>query len=313
MTSYLKHSFYLTFSKLFSLFVFLSLIILSSAGYSKAPLASSSETLAKCKRLWTHSFLKLNEKTYQLSNREKELTKSSFLSVSTNRCPIMVSEEFEIQSHHPRVEITTSKTNRAYYVNLYVDPGPNQWKYTYDLSLLYQGQEIARITQHIRRVSKWSSSFLTGANYNLYFPNGTKADQKRLQGVDINCILHAWNYKNQRRGPSLGRIYLQTSLLKSVNRDELTIKYGLGIDLSFERNPYRNFLIPIFGLEAGGIYGPYKNTELHSRQVTPRMGLVLFHNEMVFLSVAGGYVIPFPNLEEMRGWDVKAGLHFTMW
>jgi hypothetical protein len=196
---------------------------------------------------------------------------------------------------------------------IYADKKRGQTQHTYEVSLLYKGQELTRITQSIYNTYKWDSAFLMGANYSLYLPNGSKADQKRLQGIDLNYVLYTWDYRNKRRGPSLGRVYLQSSLLESSNRDELTIKYGLGLDLSFERNPHRAFLIPIFGLETGGIYGPYQTTSLHSYQITPKLGLVLFHNEMVFMSVSGGYVIPFPDLEEMRGWDLKAGLHFTLW
>ena len=222
-----------------------------------------------------------------------------------------------VPSSPPQVEIVTqhSKKNRVtfqIYLN-HLDYKEHAQHARYNLTLSYKDQKLAHSTTEIQTVYKWKNSFLVGANYNVYLPDGTKAEQKSLQGVDINYILHTWDYRNERRGPSLGRLYFQTSLLEGANRDELTVKYGFGIELSFERNPKRNFLVPIFGLETGGIYSPYKQSDLHSYHITPRMGLVLFHNQTLFLSLAGGYAIPFSHLEELRGWDLKAGLHFTLW
>ena len=279
--------------------------------FGKAVLASSIEVEDRCKNDVISRFQDLDGKKYHIKTKTHTIISTFILHQS--QCPIEISQNFEIKSEHPRITTSMNYPNLNPSVSLHIRPDPNQTRYQYSLSLVYQGEEVARITQKAYNTSKWTGSYLMGANYNVYFPNGANPDQDRLQGIDINYVLFTWDYKNERRGPSLGRVYAQSSLLKGENRDELTVKYGLGIDLSFERNPHRNFLIPIFGLEAGGLYAPHKKTTLHSYQVTPRAGLVLFHNEIIFLSVAGGYVIPFPNLEELRGWDVKAGLHFTLW
>ena len=280
--------------------------------FGKVILATSVNVEEECKNDVISRFQDLDGQTHSLNIKTKTIIHA--LTLYKSQCPLEMSKNFEIKSSHPRATISINYTRYTNpRISLHLRPDPNQIEYQYSLSLLYQGEELARINQKAYKTSKWSSAFLIGANYNFYFPNGTNADQDRLQGIDINYVLFTWDYKNERRGPSLGRLYAHSSLLESENRNELTIKYGLGIDLSFERNPRRNFLLPIFGLEAGGLYGPHKKTNLHSYQITPRAGLVLFHNETVFLSIAGGYVIPFPNLEEQRGWDVKAGLHFTLW
>ena len=50
-------------------------------------------------------------------------------------------------------------------------------------------------------------------------------------------------------------MYLNTDLLWSTaNSIGKLLTYSLGVDLSFERNARREFLIPYYGLDLGGLY-----------------------------------------------------------
>jgi len=181
-----------------------------------------------------------------------------------------------------------------------------------DLKLGSDTVDTHRVNLQI--LSKWRGRLMPGVHGSIYLPNGAESEEQAWVGVTLEYVLSAWMMYNRKRGPSHGKVYLSTSLLRTDQRDELTLIYGFGTQLSFERNPSRTAFIPFFGFEMGGIYGPHGDGDLHSFQVTPQTGITLLATESVFLTVSGGYVIPLgANLEAQRGWRANAGLHLTLW
>ena len=173
---------------------------------------------------------------------------------------------------------------------------------------------------NIEVVDEWETFFMPGVEYSAHFPHNDR-DFGTLHGVAIQYLIGGWVHRNDQRGPSHGRVYVDIDLLKSTVASELGVAYALGLTLSFERNPRRRFLLPYFGFETGGLYETKRRAEetagpdrqLHVFQVTPLAGLHLFASQSVFVNVSAGYVVPFWNVEDLRGLRVKAGINVALW
>jgi hypothetical protein len=160
---------------------------------------------------------------------------------------------------------------------------------------------------------EWETFFMPGAQYSLLVPEAR--DQFGvLQGVSIEYLVAGWIHRNENRGPSHGRFYIDIDLMRSTVTSDLGIIYSMGMTLSFERNPKRQFLIPYFGVELGGIYQkPETGDQVHAAQVNPLGGISLFASQNLFVNVTAGYMVPFSHMEQLRGFRAKAGLNFSFW
>ena len=160
---------------------------------------------------------------------------------------------------------------------------------------------------------QWETFFMPGVQYSLWAPEA-RDELGVMQGVSIQYLIAAWIHRNNNYGPSHGRVYIDLDLLRSSVLSDLGFIYSLGFSLSFERNPKRQFLIPYFGLEFGGVYQkPDDQKKIHTAQICPLGGLNLWADQNIFINVTVGYMIPFSHLEDLRGLHVKAGLNFSFW
>lgn len=181
--------------------------------------------------------------------------------------------------------------------------------HTFTARVRAQGFEWFTARYDIQVSDEWETFFMPGIQYVVHMP----ANSKRfgtLHGVSVEYLLAAWIHRNDNRGPSHGRVYVDIDLLQSTEGLDPALAYHLGLQLSMERNPKRNFAIPFFGAESGGVYqGDVGNVF----QVTPLAGLHLWSDRNLFINVVGGYLFPFSDLEELRGWRVRAGLNVSFW
>jgi len=164
-------------------------------------------------------------------------------------------------------------------------------------------------TYNLRVRDEWETFWMPGVGYAVHFPVN-KARYGMLHGASIEYLIAAWIHRNDNRGPSHGRVYLDIDLLQSTEDLDPALAYHLGLNLSIERNPKRRFWIPFFGVEAGGFY--HKTTG-NIVQATPLAGLHLWSDQNLFVNVTGGYLFPFTHLEELRGWRVKLGMNLSFW
>jgi hypothetical protein len=135
-----------------------------------------------------------------------------------------------------------------------------------------------------------------------------------IQGVSIQYLVAGWIHRNENRGPSHGRFYIDIDLVRSSESSNLGIIYSMGLTLSFERNPKRQFLIPYFGVELGGIYQkPEDGEKIHAAQVNPLGGISIWASQNFFFNVTAGYMVPFSHMEQLRGLRVKAGMNVSFW
>lgn len=158
---------------------------------------------------------------------------------------------------------------------------------------------------------KYTVGFMPGLRFSSYFPRSNER-LGNLYGSSIDLVLVTWARQNQSRGPSHGRIYLALDLLDSNKAASSSMfLYGLGTTLSFERNPQRDFLIPTFTFEVGGL----SKSGLGSKFiVTPALGLFLWTRENVHLTADAGYVLTTSSLlDDLRGLRVRTGLALTFW
>jgi hypothetical protein len=190
------------------------------------------------------------------------------------------------------------------------------------------GVNTASKTMVIKVREEWESFFLPGLAATTYIPEN-HAELGIFNGISINYVFLAWVHRNEKRGPSHGRLYFKVDILDSTEKDvEDMIYYAFGLDLSFERNPRRPFLIPVFGLEMGGSYTsrlvPTEGCTVTETEacmeklggvfhITPTFGVHLWSDRNFFVSLTGGYTFPIQDYENLRGWRVNLGLNFTMW
>ena len=157
---------------------------------------------------------------------------------------------------------------------------------------------------------EWSSSFLPGLYYSLWSPSD-RGNLGTFQGVGMEIVPFAWIHRNANRGPSHGRITLRADVLNSSRSGMgLAMIYSVGLDLSVERNPYRRWLIPYFGLDTGGLLQKQAG---HHYQVSPHLGVYLWSSRNVFISMVGSYQIVPGKLDTLSGWRLGGGLNLTLW
>jgi hypothetical protein len=171
------------------------------------------------------------------------------------------------------------------------------------------GQATERIEVVLKVEEEWESWFLPGVQYVGYFP--AKSGVGHFNGAAFELVVGSWVHQTEARGPSHGRVYVDLGLLASDRAGVATaFSYALGLDLSIERNPWRRFLIPIFGLEVGG----FDQREVGSFfTTTPFVGAHLFSSRNVFVTATGGYVFPGRDVERFGGWRVRAGVNAVLW
>ena len=84
----------------------------------------------------------------------------------------------------------------------------------------------------------------------------------------------------------------------------------MGLDLSLEKNPKRNFLIPYFGLEAGGLTHKSLGTTI---QFSPLAGLHVLSTKNLFINLHAGQVYTARNIDMLQGWFAQATVNFSLW
>jgi hypothetical protein len=157
---------------------------------------------------------------------------------------------------------------------------------------------------------EWESFWLPGAGYSVFAPRDAAVGEL-FHGLSLEIVMAAWIHHNDNRGPSHGRVYINAELLNSDIEDTpLLFTYAAGLSLSFERNPERNWLIPYYCLELGGMI----HRELGGLfQATPHLGLHLFSNQNLFLGARVGYRLVPSRIDSMAGVHAAITADFSIW
>lgn len=164
--------------------------------------------------------------------------------------------------------------------------------------------------QAMRARQEWSSFLLPGLGYSLYSPRERKV-WGDFHGVSLELLLAAWIHRNDNRGPSHGRVYVNAEVLSSTHHGvSLLFSYAAGFSLSLERNPQRTWLVPNYGVDLGGIIHDGIGGHL---QTTPYLGLHIYSNPNVFVGGRFGYRLVPSDLERYGGWHASLGADFSVW
>lgn len=157
-------------------------------------------------------------------------------------------------------------------------------------------------------------------NFELYAMPGIGYVQHNFNGKDsmgaysgmfVEVLLWSKAHQNDDFGPSHVKVYSKFNLNKS-SRSEMgrLFYYSVGIQLSIEKNPQRNFLIPFFGGEIGGI----TQRELGSTAAFyPEAGIYLLANKNLYINVYAGYMYPVKNIDYLSGYSFQASINFALW
>ncbi|MBI2390186.1 MAG: hypothetical protein HYV09_11410 [Deltaproteobacteria bacterium] len=167
---------------------------------------------------------------------------------------------------------------------------------------------------HLTVEDNWRSYFMPGASYSTLLPVG-RGTWGTFQGVSAEILIASWIHRNENRGPSHGRVYLDMDVLRST-RAQTSAAFDLsgGFDLSIERNPIRHWMLPFFGMKTGAFI--QKDLEKGSVwHVTPLAGAYLWADKNLFLVASAGYMMPISarHFDELRGLRVNVGLNFSLW
>lgn len=172
-----------------------------------------------------------------------------------------------------------------------------------------EGRARETLEVEIAVEERWESWFLPGVQYVAYFPAGP--GEGAFHGPSFELVIGSWVHDTRDRGPSHGRVYLDLALLDATQAGMSTgVSYALGVDLSLERNPRRRFLVPVFGIEVGGLQQKQLGGVF---QTVPFVGAHLWSDRNLFVTATAGYVFPGRDVERLRGWRVRAGVDVALW
>lgn len=156
----------------------------------------------------------------------------------------------------------------------------------------------------------WKTWFMPGLGYCVYQPKLSDS-LGVFSGLTIEYLIYGQVHKNDKPGPSHVRFYGKLNILPSSKEDVNSMfLYTLGLDLSLEKNPKRDYLVPYFGLEFGGISQKQLGT---TAQFTPTLGVHIVSKRNLFINIQAGYLYPFNDFEERQGWMLQAGANFALW
>jgi hypothetical protein len=201
---------------------------------------------------------------------------------------------------------TTTQAQERYYGNNNRTTRPDS---TYFNGKWYPNAIADSLKKEYQKLN-FQSNFIPGLAYTVFTP---KASGKFgvFSGVSVEYLLSSNVYQNNDPGPSHVRSYAKLDLLNS-NKDSVSalFKYAIGVDVSFEKMPNRNYLIPYFGLEFGGISQKLIGTTAH---FVPTAGIHLIAKKNLYINVLGGYVYPIKQFEELQGFTGQIRVNFSMW
>lgn len=187
---------------------------------------------------------------------------------------------------------------------------------SYDITVTATDAKGATAVKTVRVMieEKWESFFMPGLQYSMLAP-ADRAQWGTFHGVSAEILFASWIHRNENRGPSHGRVYLDMDILRSTKTDRgAAFDLSFGFDLSIERNPYRKFLLPYFGLKLGAFI--QKDLDRGSvAHLTPLLGLYLYADKNLFITASAGYFLPISaaRFDDLRGIRATVGANFSLW
>lgn len=127
-------------------------------------------------------------------------------------------------------------------------------------------------------------------------------------GVEIAPFV--WSHNSERFGPGQGRLVFDIGLLDSGDTDGSLLLYRAGLQLSFERNASRTLGIPFFGASFGRLVHAGLDDAAFFEGT---LGAHLLFYKNITVTLEGGYLFPFSDVDQLAGWRSTLAANFTMW
>lgn len=115
---------------------------------------------------------------------------------------------------------------------------------------------LALSLSFISNAQEWDDYFMPGIGYKTYFPKN-HSDLGVYHGIMTEFVIYAKakGADTKTSGPARIKTYGNLSIMGSDNSSAKDIFFAnLGLNLSFEGNLKRKYMIPYFGLEMGGLF-----------------------------------------------------------
>lgn len=160
------------------------------------------------------------------------------------------------------------------------------------------------------RSTYWNDWFMPGGGYKTYIPKNS--DFGVYHGFNTEFVIYARakNKCSHYGGPARTKFYSSLSIMASTKSESRDIFFSnVGVNLSFEGKLDRNFLIPYFGLEVGGLY----QRDYSSFHFTPLAGIQLFSTKRIIWSAQGGYQYTTKFFDEYSGLSMSTTVNFLLW
>lgn len=153
----------------------------------------------------------------------------------------------------------------------------------------------------------WSALLLPTVYGGMYAPH----EGKSFFGGGVEAVLLAWSDNSQAFGPSQGRIRADIGLFSSSAMDSGTlVMYRTGAQVSFERNASRDFAIPYFAFDFGGLYSDATGRRWF---LDGGIGMYLLHRRGVIIDVEATGLLPFHDADQIAGVTSRLALSFALW
>ena len=273
---------------------------------------------------------------FSVSDGTKEATRALSLTVVRNRAPVFFRRAYSLGvGQFGRVAFAADDADGDELGYRLLNPPPGatfdpvqgvlQWRPRADAAGLHRfrvcvSDGVAEVTEEFEvEVSApseeaWAAFLQPGGGFSGYLPRNAHADGAdagSFWGARVRVSLFSWLHRTEAPGPGYGRLYLGAEFLVSTEDGVAPLfGYAAGFELSIERNPTRRVLIPMYGLELGGLV----HDELGNPfQATPFGGLVLFADRGVALSARGGYRWVPVRFDELSGAQLELVLDGHLW
>jgi hypothetical protein len=158
------------------------------------------------------------------------------------------------------------------------------------------------------RAESWVNGIKPGARYSFLQP--MQSDLGAFHGVALEGLLIDWAAPGDGVGSGYGRVYFTMDLLYSVRGRGTLASYSGGLTLSLERNPMRDFLIPFWAIEIGGVT---QKTTGKVFAIQPYLGFAILSYRRLTLDLAAGYLVTAGHFRQLHGLRARAGLTLSFW
>lgn len=167
-------------------------------------------------------------------------------------------------------------------------------------------------TSKSKNETEWEDWFMPGFGYKVFSPKNSDS-LGTYKGYVTEFVIYAKARKGESKwgsGPSRVKTYGNLAILASDKDGVKDIFYAnLGLNLSFEGKSNRNYLLPYFGIETGGMF----QRDFSSYHFTPVGGLQIISTKKLLWNVQMGYQYTTRYFDEFSGVLALSSLNFLLW